>query len=191
MTNDTTYSDILGYPGYRVGANGTVWSCRGRPGRNGIVPVLSNTWRQLRPAVNEHGYHQVRLSSADLTPHDFRVHQLVARAFVPNPHQRGEINHKNGDKTDNSASNLEWTTRSENVRHALRTGLIKPTHGEQRHNAKLTTQDVFEVRRLRRSGRTLASLARQFGVSITGVWNILNGRSWRHAAERYTQQMLF
>jgi hypothetical protein len=181
MTNDTTYSDILGYPGYRVGANGTVWSCRGRPGRNGIVPVLSNTWRQLRPAVNEHGYHQVRLSSADLTPHDFRVHQLVARAFVPNPHQRGEINHKNGDKADNSAGNLEWATRSENILHAFRTGLKTSRHGELCSWAKLTAEDVRAIRQIGRGSRTLVSLAMQFGVSAPTIRSIINRTIWKHA----------
>jgi hypothetical protein len=191
MTSSTEYRDIPEYPGYRVGEDGTVWSCR-KPRGRGCQPCrFSQSWHQLRPNVNEHGYHQVSLTNATGTAHWYRIHQLVARAFVSNEECLREINHKNGNKADNAARNLEWTTRSANIRHAFRTGLNKPRRGEQCAHAKLTAQQVFAIRRLRQRGQTLTTLAVQFGVSITGVWNILNGRSWKHIAERYTQRELF
>ena len=56
----------------------------------------------------------------------FRIHQLVAETFIPNPDGKQCVNHKDGNKQNNHVSNLEWCTHSENNRHAFRTGLSKP-----------------------------------------------------------------
>ncbi len=173
---NVNYRDIPEYPGYRVGSDGSVWSCRIRGARS---CACSSRWRQICPARHEHGYHEVRLRSIDQKSRSFKVHRLVAAAFVPNPELKPEINHKNGDKTDNSASNLEWATRSENIFHAFRTGLKTSRHGEQCSWAKLTEPDVRLIRQIG-NGQTRVSLARMFSVSPFAIYGILAGKTWRH-----------
>lgn len=82
--------------------------------RNGTI--LSE--RIIKPHLLKSGYLQVELSKNDKM-HGFRVHRLVAVSFVPNPDSKEFVNHKNGNKIDNRAENLEWATRSENQLHAI------------------------------------------------------------------------
>ena len=83
--------------------------------------------RKLR--INDKGYHVISLSlgSAKNRP-TVRVHRLVAEAFIPNPDNKPEINHIDGNKCNNIITNLEWCTPKENVAHALQFGLANVDH---------------------------------------------------------------
>lgn len=84
-------------------------SSEGRVRVNGVV---------REPYSTDKGYLRVTLGGKSAS-----VHRLVAQAFISNPLLRAEVNHINGNKKDNSAENLEWCTRSENMKHAYDTGL--------------------------------------------------------------------
>lgn len=72
------------------------------------------------------------------------AHRLVAEAFVPNPDNKPQVNHIDGNKFNNHVSNLEWVTASENVQHAYDTGLYPSC--ESRYNSKLTNEQVLFIR---------------------------------------------
>lgn len=79
----------------------------------------------LKSICRLNGYHYVALSNQNRKAKQYSVHRLVASAFIPNPHNKPQINHINGIKTDNRVENLEWCTQGENNTHAYRTGIKK------------------------------------------------------------------
>lgn len=111
------YKDIKGYEGlYQVSNLGRIKSLRSK--------------KILCCGINSGGYCTICFSINSLSK-SFRVHRLVAEAFIPNPENKPQINHINGDKTDNRVENLEWVTQSENMQHAFKNGLNKRKIGKE------------------------------------------------------------
>ena len=148
-------------------------------------------WRGGRPLAmepNAAGRHQVNIQQGGRTLRTYR-YRLVAEAFVPNPDGKPEVNHINGDPSDDRAENLEWCTREENMAHAHRLGLCggarrgqtNAPRGERHWGSKLTDETVLEMRRLARTDRPAAiHLGRSLGVSESTAYGVIAGRSWRH-----------
>ncbi len=84
--------------------------------------------KTLTPITEGKGYLMVGLCRGQTMKWQ-KVHRLVAAAFIPNPEDKPQVNHKNGIKTDNRVENLEWATNSENQKHAYKTGLNKANVG--------------------------------------------------------------
>ena len=99
---------------YEVNENGEVKSIP----RNGT----KRKGKTLSHSTDSYGYEVVKMRNKDKVK-TMKVHRLVAEVFIPNPHNKPQVNHKNGDKTDNTVGNLEWVTASENIRHAKDLGL--------------------------------------------------------------------
>lgn len=110
---------IESHPNYRIYNDGTV--------RNSKDEIKT-------PYKNKHGYMTVNLYNNGKSSSK-RIHRLVAEAFIPNPYNKPEVNHLDGNKTNNYVGNLEWSTKSENMQHAYKTGLNKPhaTYGMRGH----------------------------------------------------------
>lgn len=80
--------------------------------------------RILKTQKDSKGYHRLRMTIRR-ERYSFKIHRLVAEAFIPNPENKPQVNHIDGNKDNNAVVNLEWVTSKENAQHALRTGLWK------------------------------------------------------------------
>ena len=144
--------------------------------KNGTIMNLYG--KVLHGMIDRCGYHEVSIDGKLQ-----RVHRLVASKFIDNPFNKKCVNHKDGNKLNNDASNLEWATHSENTLHAFKTKLQVALAGEDNKNAKLTEKDVKNIRNeyiagSKESGRE--ALAKKYGVSQCTIGDIINYRSWRH-----------
>lgn len=126
-------------------------------------------------------YHRVKLWNHRRVNTNHSVHVLVAEAFVPNPDNKPVVNHKDGNKLNNHYTNLEWVTRSENVQHAVDTGLLPVKKGEKHGNAKVTEDDVKKIRLdYIHSDKSSREIASEFGLSYGATCGIINGKYWKH-----------
>lgn len=92
--------------------------------RHGKNQIRIRKGKVLSPTTMKNGYLRVEMSNNCIHKLNL-VHRLVAKAFIPNPNNYREINHKNCDKSDNSVENLEWVSSSQNKIHALKNKLYK------------------------------------------------------------------
>lgn len=137
----------------------------------------------LKPAVDQ-GYLKTMLQRDDGTYKTWRVHRWVALAWLGNGDGL-EINHIDGDKLNNCPTNLEYCTRSENLKHAYRTGLEKAKKGQDGNTAKLTNEQVFEIRAYVKEHGKLKNrktLATKYGVTEGHLKDIVSQRrgAWSH-----------
>lgn len=153
---------IPGHPNYEVSSLGRVKSlARKHRVRNGHYCMTKE--RILRPAINQNGYLHLSVDGKDC-----RVHRIVAATFIDNSNNYRDVNHKNGDKTDNRVSNLEWVSHSQNELHKiykLKTSgkLIKP----MRQVLCVETGKVYE---------SISAACRDLGIKTTHISEVCQGK---------------
>jgi hypothetical protein len=128
--------------------------------------------------ISERGYGRIEVRGKIL-----RVHRLVAEAFVPNTDNLPEVNHIDGDKTNNHRDNLEWVSRRSNMRHAFQAGLCTVRSGERSPRALLTQAEVDSIRSEYVHGsRThgLSSIGAKYGVTPHCIHRIVKRKSWAY-----------
>ena len=147
---------------------------------------LKNTITQYiyKPSVMSSGYYSVRttLGNKNNKIHII-IHRAMAYTFLPNPNNLPEVNHKDGDKSNNRLSNLEWCTSHENQQHKYDTGLFNKDliSGENNHNAKLDIEEVKYIREHYVKGSKefgSHAMARRLRVSHVTILSILNNKTW-------------
>lgn len=119
------WKTIIEYPNYEVSSDGRV--------RN------TKTGRVLRSSMNKDGYQYVGLC-LNGNRKNHKIHRLVASIFIPNPKNKPDVNHINGNKADNRIENLEWVNASENAKHAYQMGL----RSDNQHCRCIETGQIFE-----------------------------------------------
>lgn len=137
--------------------------------RSGDV-INKNTGRVLKGVPNNKGYLRVCIVGKLRF-----IHRLVAEKYVPNPFNKSQVNHIDGNKHNNSADNLEWVTNLENRRHALRNGL-QPC-GEDSKWAKLKEKDVIYI--LEHTEISTKEFAERFNVSYTAISDVRARKTWK------------
>jgi len=133
--------------------------------------VINKRWnRKKKQTINEKGYLIVNIAGKTM-----RVHRLVAKLYVPNPYNKPQVNHKDGNKLNNNADNLEWVTNQENRDHAVKNGLH--ISGERCPWAKLKKSDVEYIRS--HPELTCKKLAKMFPVNADHISAIRHNAVWK------------
>jgi hypothetical protein len=143
------------------------------------------TGKYLKSSESKTGYLVVNIRTNNKRSPCY-IHRLVAQAFIDNPENKPEVNHKDGNKHNNHVDNLEWVTNQENITHSVGTGLL-PRHGKH-PNSKLTDLQVIYICELFQSGKTIpeAMSLCDFRVTRSQLLNIRSRRDWTQLSNKYT-----
>jgi hypothetical protein len=178
MTKEV-FIPIIGYEGlYEVSDLGNVKALE-----NIRFHYLSGTQtikeKLLKPSPRG-GYLLVKLTKNGIIK-TLSVHRLVAIAFIKNPNNLPEVNHKDTIKSNNKLSNLEWCNGEYNRNHAAEMGRTIILKGEQHGNSKLTTEKVLNIRTQydpkKRNGTKIANI---FGISKGCLHDVISCKTWKH-----------
>lgn len=142
--------EIKGFPNYRVDTFGNVYNSKG------LV---------LKPSASRKGYLRVSLCNEAVKHKRFLVHRLVAEAFIPNPNNLPQVNHKDEDKTNNNVDNLEWCSCLENLTYSDVIG--KAGIANQQRVKCITTGELFT---------SIKDACQKYDLSPSNIVACCNGR---------------
>jgi hypothetical protein len=174
---------VVGYEGLYEASNlGNIRSIdRVAISNNGRTRALKG--KVLVQVTTPDGYKRTQLNK-DGKGKMYFSHRIVAEAFIENNDNLPQVNHIDGDKSNNIVTNLEWISRSDNQHHAYGTGLQQV--GEKHARAKLTTEQVHYIRKnyVKSSHEfSTTALARKFGVTSGCIWFIIKGLNRKYETE--------
>lgn len=162
------WRDVVGFEGkYEVSENGLVRKPK--------------TKRAIKTSyIHPSGYKFLVLTK-DRKRSTTAIHRLVAKAFIPNPNNLPQVNHKDTDKTNNHFSNLEWCTNAENQAHAIKNGLVRYVKGSEHGNSIIDEHIAASIRVEYMTGKySWRTLGQKYGISKAHVGQILRRITWKH-----------
>lgn len=176
-----TWKPVVGYEGwYEVSNLGRVKRIKGGIGAKVghiLKPQINSKWGYKVLSLSKKG--QVKLN---------RVARLVAQAFIPNPENKPQVNHKDGIKTYDYVENLEWNTRSENIQHRCK--VLGINMGEKSWKAKFNNKEVLRIKELLKQGIPQRRLAEDFGVCQRTISCINRGITYKDVTRPGMQKQL-
>lgn len=173
MAPEVVYRAIEGYPAYRVGSDGTVWSCLQYNGHQ--ARRIGDKWKTLVPMPDGDGYLSVGLFRHGKCARR-KVHLLVLEAFVGPRPDGMEGCHGDGDVSNCWLENLRWDTKEANQADRLRHGT--DCRGEKSPKAKLTEANARRIRERIAAGERSTEIAKDYSISVSTVRGIKAGRLW-------------
>lgn len=170
------WKDIEGYEGYYQISNfGRVRSLDRTVLMRYNLPQRRKS-QIIKPAKSGCGYLTYCLGK-DRVRKTQKAHRLVAKAFLSNPNNLPDVNHKDFNRHNNRLENLEWCTPSQNRIHSRDAGRLNSPKGEKTYNAKLTEAIV---RHIRQKEFPTNQYAKIYNISTQYVWEIQRGQIWKH-----------
>lgn len=164
VSNMEIFKDIVRFENkYQISNTGKV-----RNKKTGLV---------LKPKYNQKGYQYVNLSVNRCKSIKWYIHRLVGFHFIPNPENKPQINHIDGNPSNNVVENLEWVTNDENQRHAVLNNLH--FQGEEHRSSKFTNESVKLLPKLIEIGFSVKDINELTGVAIQNLRKIILGKTWR------------
>ena len=145
---------------------------------------------------DEKGYVITSLMCSEGRNKTVKVHRLVATAFLSNPDNLPHVNHKDGRKRNNYYENLEWSTISDNVKHAYKTGLMKPKRGIDNGTNKYSEEIIHYICQRLKDGykgrQIIKEVYTKFDIKITRylVSDIKRKKNWTHVSDKYFENKL-
>lgn len=173
------WKDIKGSEGYYlVSNNGNVKTAARLVAhyRGGLSKLPEKIKSQ---AIHPQGYMRVGFcKNGKMSSHS--VHRLVAIAFISNKENKQEVNHINGNKSDNRVENLEWCTPKENMDHAYAQNLVPILSGESSYSSFLKENDVVNIRNADFKKISRKQLAQKYKVSVPTIFDIIKRKTSKH-----------
>ena len=160
------WKPVPSFPGYEASNFGKI---RNEKSKRNLKSSLKKTG-YLAISLQKEGYGNSGKSES--------AHRIVTSAFLGECPKGFQVNHKDGNKVNNTIENLEYLSASENAFHAVRLGLR--ASGSKHWKSKLDEFDILIIRDLHIAGFTHVKIAKIFNVTPTSICRIIRGRSWKH-----------